>query len=367
MSTRAQALAVLARRYPDDYRRIFQAVKSGQLIGEVTVSEWAEQWGRMRERTVRPGTLGADLSAVRKWICPAIGGKSLASLQRSDVRTVHEAAEASGLADSSVQRIHVVLMRMLSDASEEGLEVPERTLRTRKAGGAGVSTRQALSVEDARKVLAVAMARPDASRWVAALLQGMRPAEALGLRWSSLSLDKALMTVEWQLKPLPYRVARDRSSGFRTPRGFEAVHLESAYHLVRPKTCAGVRVVPLVPWLCAELAAWRAISPASPHGLVWSDNGRPWAQGRDRAEWEQIADEADAWVALPDGSRRRPLLYEARHTAATLLMSSGADDTTLTAIIGHSKIASTRAYLHSGEDRKLAALQNVGAQLGIAQ
>lgn len=76
---------------------------------------------------------------------------------------------------------------------------------------------------------------------------------------------------------------------------------------------------------------------------------------------------ADVWVHLPDGSRRRPLLYEARHTAATLLMASGTDETTLTAIVGHSRITATRAYLHTDETRKLAALSVVGEQLGLPQ
>ena len=331
------------------------------------MAEWAPQWLKLRERIVRPGTLSADRAAVTKWIVPTIGSKPLAGLQRSDIRAVHEAAEAAGLADSTVQRIHIVLRKMLGDAVEEGHDIPERTLRTRNPGGPGVSHRQALAVEDARKVLEVAMARRDASRWVAALLQGMRPAEARGLRWSSLDLDHGLMTVEWQLKQLPYRISRDRDSGFRVPRGFESIQLTGAYHLVRPKTTAGVRVVPLVPWLRTELAAWSAIAPQSPYDLVWSRDGAPLNAAVDRKAWRDIVTTADVWVHLPDGSRRRPLLYEARHTAATLLMASGTDETTLTAIVGHSRITSTRAYLHTDETRKLAALSAVSAQLGLPQ
>lgn len=362
---RRQALAALARRYPEDYRRIYDSIKAGCPIDEVAVAEWAAQWLRLRERQVRPGTLSADKSAINKWIVPTIGQKPLAGLLRSDVRAVHEAAESAGLVDSSVQRIHIVLAKLLADAVEEGHDVPDRTLRTRKPGGAGISQRRALSVSDARKILAVAMERHDASRWVAAILQGMRPAEALGLRWSSLDLERGLMTVEWQLKSLPYNVPRDRTSGFRVPRGFESIRLNDSYHLVRPKTTAGVRVVPMVPWLRTELAAWSAIAPESPHGLVWTREGSPMDPGSDRRAWYEIAEEADVWIDGSDGTRRRPLLYECRHTAATLLMASGADETTLTAIVGHSKITSTRAYLHTDEARKLQALETVGAQLGI--
>ena len=364
---RREALAALARRYPEDYRRIYQSIKDGSPIDEVTVAEWASQWLPLREQLVRPGTLDADRAAIRKWIVPVIGDKPLAGLLRADVRAVHDAMESAGLADSSAQRVHVVLGKLLADAVDEGHDVPERTRRARKPGGSGVSRRFALPVLDARKILAVAMKRPDASRWVAAILQGMRPAEALGLRWSSLDLDRGLMTIEWQLKPLPYRTIRRSASGFRTPRGFEAIHLAGAYHLVRPKTSAGVRVVPLVPWLRTELAAWSAIAPASPYDLVWTREGEPVSAAADRAAWREIAAAAGVWVGMPDGTRRRPLLYEARHTAATLLMASGADETTLTAIVGHSKIASTKAYLHADESRKLAALESVGEQLGISE
>ena len=365
--SRREALAALARRYPDDYQRIYTSIKAGTPIDEVTVAEWAPRWLSLRERLVRPGTFDADKAIVGKWIIPTIGEKPLAGLLRADVRAVLEAAEAAGLADSSVQRIHATAKKLLTDAVDEGHDVPERTRRTQNPGGAGVSQRQALSVDAARKILDVAMRRPDASRWVAAILQGIRPAEARGLRWSAVDLSRGLMTVEWQLKPLPYRVRRDPSAGFRVPRGFESVHLVSAYHLVRPKTSAGIRVVPLVPWLRTELATWAAIAPKSPHNLVWTIDGSPITDIRDRAAWREIAEAADVWVDLPDGSRRRPLLYEARHTAATLLMASGADETTLTAIVGHSKIASTKAYLHSDETRRLAALESVSAQLGISE
>lgn len=362
---RDQALKALAIRYPDDYQHIYSTIRNGETVGEVTVEEWATEWLKLRSRMVRPGTFSADQAAINRWIIPSMGDKPLAGLQRGDIRAVHEAAEAAGRADSTVQRIHIVLQKMLVDAVEEGHDVPQRTLRTRKAGGAGVSPRQALSVEDARKVLEGALTRPNASRWVAALLQGMRPAEALGLRWSSVDLDRGLMTVEWQLKHLPYQVPRDRTSGFRVPRAFESIHLTGTAHLVRPKTASGVRIVPLVPWLRTELTTWSLISPRSPFDLVWTRDGNPSYASQDRAEWEAIVEEADVWVTLPDGTRRRPLLYEARHTAATLLMASGADETTLTAIVGHSKITSTRAYLHTNEARKREALAAVGTQLGV--
>lgn len=223
-----------------------------------------------------------------------------------------------------------------------------------------------MSVDDAMRIIAVAVARPDASRWVAALVGGMRPAEALGLTWEMVDLEAATMTLAWQLKALPYLEHRNPKSGFRVPRGFESRHLVGAYHLVRPKTRAGIRVVPLVPWLARSLAMWKEEAPSSPFGLVWPRrDGAPQAAGYDRAQWYKIVDEAGVVVVLADGRTRRPLLYEARHTAATMLLAGGVDDTTIKAVLGHSSILSTQAYLHADDERTRAALAVSARMIGL--
>ena len=63
-------------------------------------------------------------------------------------------------------------------------------------------------------------------------------------------------------------------------------------------------------------------------------DGTPRSAAFDRRQWYEIAEQAEVKVTLPDGRTRRPLLYEARHTAATLLLASGIDETTIKAILG---------------------------------
>lgn len=46
-----------------------------------------------------------------------------------------------------------------------------------------------MELPDAMAVLRAASGRPDASRWAAALLQGLRPGEANGLTWEMVDLD----------------------------------------------------------------------------------------------------------------------------------------------------------------------------------
>lgn len=363
VTLKARTEAEVRARLAEAQQRI-TAEGPAASFATVTLKRWADQWLAGRQHIVRPGTFVSDRSALHRWIIPTIGHLRLDSLTPSDIRKVAAAQEDAGLALATMQRTHAVLSKVLADAVAEGYQVRQRARET--AGpGHGHSPRQPLSVDDAMKILAVAAARPDASRWVAALVEGLRPAEALGLTWDMVDLDAETMTLAWQLKALPYVEHRNPGSGFRVPRGFESRHLQDAYHLVRPKTRAGSRVIPLVPWLVEALRAWHGQVP-SPHGLVWPrEDGAPRSAEFDRRQWYEIAGEANVTVTLPDGRTRRPLLYESRHTAATLLLAGGIDETTIKAVLGHSSVLSTQSYLHTDRTRTRAALVASAESLGL--
>ena len=360
--TKAEALARLAIAQ----RRIAAEGPAASFVS-ITVKRWADQWLVQRQFVVRPGTFVADRSAVHRWIVPTVGHLRLDSLTPSDIRKVATSQEDAGLALATMQRTHAVLGKILADAVAEGYQVSQRT-REAASPGVGRSQRQSLSVDDAMKILAVAASRPDASRWVAALVEGLRPAEALGLTWDMVDLDAETMTLAWQLKALPYVEFRNPDSGFRVPRGFESRHLSGAYHLVRPKTQSGFRVIPLIPWLVDALKSWAVRVSPSPHGLVWPQgDGSPRSAEFDRREWYEIASRAGVTVMVPDGQTRRPLLYEARHTAATLLLANGIDETTIKAVLGHSTVLSTQSYLHTDRTRTRAALAASAEMLGLGR
>lgn len=365
LTLKARTEAGVRARLAEARRRI-TAEGPSATFATITMKRWADQWLVQRQHIVRPGTFVSDRSAVCRWIIPTIGHLRLDSLTPSDIRKVAASQEEAGLALSTMQRTHAVLGKILTDAVAEGYQVCRRA-REASSPGQGHSTRQALSVEDAMRILAVAADRPDASRWVAALVEGLRPAEALGLTWDMVDLDAETLTLAWQLKALPYAEHRKPDSGFRVPRGFESRQVHGAYHLVRPKTRAGSRVIPLVPWLVDALRARQGQTP-SPCGLVWpQDDGTPRSAALDRRQWYAIADQAEVKVTLPDGQTRRPLLYEARHTAATLLLANGIDETTIKAILGHSSILSTQSYLHTDRTRTRAALAASAELVGLGR
>lgn len=341
--------------------RAAEAAEAPSAGGRPTVKRWADQWLEVTQTSVRPKTWATNRSQVSRWIVPVIGHKRLDTLGPADVRAVTKAVLDARLAPSTATRVQVVLQKMLRDAVVEGYVVPQRALMV-VAPGQGETDRDAMALADALALLKVAAERPDASRWVAALLQGMRQGECLGLTWDAVDLETGTLDVSWQLQALPYNVARDRGSGFRVPTGYKARQLDGALHLVRPKSRAGTRVVPLTPWMLTALGRWRDVAPTSPHGLVWPRaDGRPQTSGADRAAWYTL--QGAAGVRHPEG--RHYLLHEARHTTATLLLEAGVSETVRIALLGHSSIAVTRGYEHVSQTLARQAMDEVAARLGL--
>ena len=334
-----------------------------QASHRTTVKAWAEEWLGMRQRTVRPKPWATDASAVRKWIVPTIGHKRLDALSPADIRAVANAQRAAGKSTTTAKRTHTTLTGMLRAAILEGHNVPERVLLV-AAPEIAVNDRDAMTVPEALAILREASFLPHGSRWAMAFLHGMRQGECLGLTREAVDLERGLVTVEWQLQPLPYLDRRNKALGFRVPDGYEVRHLTGAYHLTRPKSKKGFRLIPLVPAMREALADWLAIAPANPWGLVWpTENGQPSNAKQDLEEWYAL--QGTAGVGHPAG--RYYYVHEARHATATRLKEEGVDDHTITALLGHSSILTSRGYMHTSHAAALDALARVAQRYELGE
>lgn len=363
--TEAEAKAKLDRKRK-------QIAKEGNAVATKTrdtVRSWSVKWLTKRQETQRPNAHKADVSLMRNWIVPTIGARRMENLAPSDIEAVAEAMIEAGLKTGSARRAHSVLVQMLKDAILEGHDVPQRVLLV-KAPPPGSNDRTALALDEAVAVLQVAAELPHGSRWAAALLEGLRPNEALGMTWDCVDFDKRTMRVEWQLQPLPYVDPKNPTLGFRQPRGYRTRQLVGAWHLVELKTESGYRVIPMIPWVENAMRAWRDVAPASTHGLVWPAlDGGPADPDEDVDEWRALQDTAsvllDREVKHPNGYRYY-VRHEARHTTATLLLEAGVDPKVMTAIMGHSSVLTTRGYQHVKTEHAAAALEQVATQLQLA-
>ena len=316
-----------------------------------TVKSWSEAWLPRHADKVRPTTYVTDAGTVRKWIVPTVGHRRLSDLTPADLRALRDAITAAGRSTTTALHSHAVLLKMLKDARIEGHSVPERIFDVPRPGKAA-SDRDAIPVDQALRIIAVATKRPDATRWVSALIQGNRQGETLGLTWDRVDLEEDLTDVSWQLQWL--------TKAHTTPDGWEARHLTGRAWLTRPKTSAGRRAIPLVPWMKAALVLERESWRGNPWGLVWTDaNGRPIRDDKDREEWREIQREAK--VSHPSG---RPWhLHEMRHATATLLVEQGVDRSIVEAIMGQTVLV--ESYLHVGHDATRKALEGVARRLEL--
>ncbi|MFL6024586.1 MAG: tyrosine recombinase XerC [Marmoricola sp.] len=326
----------------------------------LTVKAWSDTWLGIAEKENRPNTHSTDKGAVG-WIVETIGHVQLEHLTPEDIRAVHSAIEATR-SSSTAARYHGTLSRMLKAAAADGHYIPSNVFLVKKPEAA-VNDRDAMKTIEALSVLKAATELPHSSRWVAAFLQGMRQGECLGLTWDEVG--ESSLKLAWQLQPLPYRVPRDRSSGFRVPRGYESRQLDGQMHLVRPKSKAGWREIPMLPVMWQALEAWRSEAPDNPHGLVWpAADGRPASENDDRQEFYGLQGLAE--IGHPAG--RYYKVHESRHTTGTLLRLLNVPDEIRLAIMGWSSVASSQNYEHIDAQRfaeMRQALQQVATALEL--
>lgn len=345
-----------------------------------TVKAWAETYLELRRlppKPLSPNGWNAAASPIRKWIIPTIGNKRLSALTPADVRAVAMAQYDAGRKTSTADATQRVLMTMLKRARAEGHRVPDQVMLVDRPG-MGVSDRRELSLPESLACLAVSSQMAGGIRWLFALLYGARQGEVLGMTEGEIDWEAKVIRLEWQLQDLqrehgcagedgePTCGKKPRScpvERYRIPRDYEAVQIRGMYHLVRPKSQRGYRVLPLIPPVEEALRAWLQVRPANEHGLVFvRPNGRPVSDKDDRAEFQAI--QAQVKVAHPSG---RPYhVHECRNFFATQAGERQVDDKTLTELIGHASIRTTRGYQgNTGVEAKRQAILKIAAGMGL--
>lgn len=334
-------------------------VDAGKILasGDTTVAKWLEKWLEIRREKLRPGTHNDYERTIRLWIVPTIGRKRLGALAPEHVRQMQDAIPHARTA----QVAHVILQAALKAAVREGIlarnvaEIADKPRHT-------PTIREPLTADQAKQLLRSAIETDDpmATRWAAAFLLGARPGEILGLQWDRLDLNAGVADFSWQLQQLEQihgcgdktsegwpcgrqRVSYCPDAHWKLPKGFECKILHGSLALTRPKTKAGIRIVP-IPLPLWEMFKRLPRGTENPHNLVWhkpagprAPAGRPISPRDDHHNWTAALKQAGLPHSPP---------YVSRHTTATLLLQAGVPEEVRMQILGHVSITATRGYAH---------------------
>lgn len=364
---RRRRLTVVGKSEAEVRRRLREKIKqidSGDtaMSPKTTLKAWADVWLPIKQAKLSPKGYKALAGPINKWAIPTIGHRRLTSLGPADIRAVEAVQRDAGLKGTTCAATQRALFNMLRAAIAEGHSVPTRVLMA-PMPATSESDRRPLSIAESLAVLAEASKLPHGTRWAVALLTGMRQGECLGLTWDAVDFEAGEIRVEWQLQRLPYLDKACRSKGFRVPHEYQCRQVHKGWHLVRPKSRAGFRTYPLLPQVARALLEWRDVAPVNHVRLVWPEpDGKPRSHQHDLEEWHSLQDAAG--VRHPNG--RRYHVHECRNVTATELNRAGADAATMTALLGHTSITTTRGYIAVDADAKRAALGKIADLLELA-
>jgi integrase len=278
--------------------------------GRVTVESYAKQW---RASLVhRPNYLRVIDNALKNYIVPTLGSRSLASLRRSDVQAFVSGL-AQGRSANSVHNVFRVLSQVMGAAVDDRLVAASPCARVKLPSRPSAEVKPPTPAE----VAALAERVDPRHRALVVLLAGtgLRISEALGLRVEDVDFLRGSLRVE-----------RQRDSRTNEP--------------VPPKTKSSVRTVPLGRVVLDELAAHLAAYGPAEDGSVFTNAlGRPLTY----ENWKRV------WAAAETNYKTHDL----RHYAASALISGGASVKQVSVILGHANAGVTLgvySHLWPGDD-----------------
>lgn len=318
--------------------------KDAHVLTAMTTKQWLDKWmTEIVPDTRRPKTAAGYRSVVENHLIPALGKVKLAKLSPTLARNAYNAIaekpknprkpDGPKLSPTYVNNCHNILSAALTDAVREGL-LASNPIEDMRAPTKGRSEQLALTVDQAVKVLGRVAADPlYGPLWATFLLTGARRGEVLGIEADRVG---DVLDMSWQLQLLGEDPV--------LPPDYEVRHVVDGYYLVRPKSGAGWRVLPLVDPLKSILEQW--IESTGRTGLIFlREDGKPMNPDTVSGRWDDLLDNL--------GITENVTLHGTRHTVVDLLYEAGVPEAVIQEIVGHSSRLVTRGYRSKGNQRVL--------------
>jgi len=333
--TKPQAEAALAK---------FRGIRDAGVIenAATTIDMLLTRWLATHEREIAGSTLVQYEWATRH-IRKRLGSLRLERLTPAIVDTFVDQLAESGLSPRSRRLIRVVLSQACKAAVGWRL-IPANPCDHARPIKLERREPEALSVEEARRLLSAAKDDRLGVLWLLLLSLGLRRGEALALRWNDLNLTAKTVTI----------------SGARVKSGAKVIEGPT-------KTARSTRTVPLPTFLVDALNEHRVtqrkehetliglgFTPASEY-LFTSPMGQP-------LDPDNTSHAFQAFAARAGLGRRH--VHELRHAAASLMLAAGTPLPEVSRVLGHSSTRITdEVYAHLGHEALRGAVDRLAGVL----
>lgn len=304
----------------------------------VTLGEYLDEWLRTAVKPrVRIGTHDGYAATLRRYVRPRLGAMRLQSVRPTDIQAIYNAMQDRGQA-GSVRYTHTILKGALNQAVKWDYlhRNPAHYVDVPKARRG--SPIRALSAQEVDQFLRAAAT----SRWHVLfhllVSTGLRPSEALALRWRDVDLGQQTLSV-------------------RRSRAW--IKAEKRFAFQPPKTPSSNRQVPLPHGLTELLGKhMEAQEPSGQDSLLFTTRkGNPPHQ-------RPIVAEAFKPALRRAGLSKETRLYDLRHTHATLLLQAGVHPKVVSERLGHASVNMTLdVYSHVLPSMQTHAAEQLDAVL----
>ena len=295
----------------------------------VTFNDYADKYFDLyiTNGSIEQNTLNGYRSYLNNHLRPFFGNMLINQITVNDVqRYINE--KAGSLTSKSIKE-HMNLLRPIFEAAMEDDLILKNPCSSSRIKIVGQKSTKVLAYTEAEyKQLEGLLNHLDGSAQLflaLSLYTGMRQGEQFALRWENIDLEanelRVTQAVAW-------------------PAQNQGI-------IKQPKTANGIRTIIIIPQLAAILK-----QHYRPSGFVLTaahDNGdKPMTQQAVRCLKQKIADTAKA-----NNVSVNFLSHRARHTVATFMNNAGADDVSITGIIGHSDVAFTKRQYANTQTEQL--------------
>ncbi|MBE3591532.1 MAG: tyrosine-type recombinase/integrase [Thermoanaerobacter sp.] len=309
----------------------------------ITVKDYLKKWLETKKSSLALKTYNDYEQKIRLYIDPAIGNYKLLKLTPLIIQNMYNNMLEQGLSARTIRYTHTVLNEALKQAIKwqmlrynpcDGTTLPKQAKKEMKV----------LTPEQAKKFLEACVYNRWGILFELLLISGMRPSEALGLKWEDIdwknnriAVQRTLTRVKnnWQLKepktpqsrrtiPLPREVMNDlkehrKQQSEEKLKAKEYINYDKDKNKFKPEKWEEKLKDPKV---------------YVDYGLVFAtETGRPLDLANINYQYFK--------PLLKNAGLPNIRLYDLRHTCATLLLLAGENPKVVSERLGHANITLT--------------------------